>query len=173
MMYRYLLLLLTLSGLMGCKITGVYHFVHEETEPDRESLQWAKPDPHLTSQLTTRELPYLVVDFHSFWPGYSASAYLYVVQKGDVPIELISITVRSPETGEVYSSPLNVEASQKPLGENYRLYRYRVLNAGSEDRFSEADSLQVMLEWLDQNKVKRSITFDLIKKAKRDVGWPT
>ena len=173
MLCRILLVLLSSLSLIGCKTTDVYHFVHEETEFDRKSLQWSRPNPELNSELAASELPYLVVDFHSFWPGYSTTAYLYVVQRGNEPIELELVEVKSTETGEVYTSSLKMEASPSILEGGLRLFRYRILDTGSSDRFSEASRLQVTLKWVDRNKTARSTEFKLEKKEKSEIAWPT
>lgn len=96
-----------------------------------------------------------------------------MVLEEDRLIKPTSMTVRSPETNEVHTWPLNVEAAQKPLGSDLSVYRWRVLDSGASDNFSEADLLQVTVEWLSRNKAKGSITFELIKKTERDVAWPT
>ncbi len=172
MLYRFLFVLLTLT-IAGCQTAEVYHFVHEETESDRKSLQWSKSDPQLISELAGTKLPYFVIDFHSFWPGYSATAYMYVVQRADKLIRLRSITVESSETGEVHRSLINGEVSVKLLENGYRLYRYRVLDMRSSDQFSDVNSLRVTLKWQDQEETDRSTTFTLKKQTKNEVVWPT
>jgi hypothetical protein len=174
MIGRYLFIVMMVLALTECKTAELYHFIHAETEFDRKSLQWSKSDPQLASELAINELPYFVVDFYSFWPGYSATAYLYVVQRSDDdPIEFTSITVRSSETSETHTSLLNVEASPKLVGSGFHLYRYRVLDVGASGKFSEANSLQVTLEWLAQDKAKASITIDVKRKTKSEAVWPT
>ncbi|WP_444925060.1 hypothetical protein ACJJH9_09465 [Microbulbifer sp. DLAB2-AF] len=151
----------------------VDHFVHEETERDRKSLQWSKPDPQLISELSVSDLPYFVVDFHSFWPGYSATAYIYVVQKGNEFISLRSITVKSPRASGIHRSLISAEASIKPLGNGNYLYRYRALDMKSSDYFSGADSLTVTIKWLEQDEIERSATFNLKKQTKKTIAWLT
>lgn len=136
-------------------------------------MQWSKSDPELVSELTADELPYLVVDFHSFWPGYSATAYLYVVQRDSVPIEFESIEIISKETREERTLPLDMEASPKLLENGLRLFRYRVLDGGSSDQFAKASTLQVTLKWVGRNETLRSTEFELEKKVKSEIAWPT
>lgn len=173
MLSKILVIILSSLSLLACKAAEIHNFVHEDTELDRMTLQWSNSDPELISELAEIELPYLVVDFYSFWPGYSATAYLYVVQRDDEPIEIESVEVKSAETGEVHTLPLDMEASPKPLKGKLRLFRYRILDAGAANRFDEASSLHVTIKWLDRNETERSSEFRLQKKEKSDVAWPT
>ncbi|WP_139169439.1 hypothetical protein [Microbulbifer yueqingensis] len=173
MLFRVLLILLSTVSWGGCKAAEVHHFVHEETESDRKNLQWSKSDPKLGSELTVNELPYFVVDFHRFWPGYSATAYLYVIQRDKDPLRLESIEVKSEETGEVREVAIDINTSPKKLENGLHLFRYRILDAGSSGQFSEARSLQVRLNWIDRAEAKRSTEFELEKKVKSEVAWPT
>ncbi|QJD59754.1 hypothetical protein HG264_12985 [Pseudomonas sp. gcc21] len=127
----------------------------------------------MASQINVDELPYLVIDFYSFWPGYSAEAYVYVVQQDRNPIELKSIVVTSEETAEAYHSALDVKASLRMLGNKLYLYRYRVLDSRSTEKFSEANSLEVRLVWMSPGQRKRATSFSLKRQERVDVVWPT
>jgi len=165
--------LLMILAVAGCTTAEVYHFSHVATESDRASLQWSEPDPRLTTDLSNTRLPYFVVDFHQFWPGYSASAYLYVVLIDDDVIELKSMTVRSPETGETQTVSLKLEESPERLENGLRVYRHLAIDAQSSERFSSADRLEVTVRWLDQNNVDNAKTFILTRTSQRVVAWPT
>lgn len=169
----FLFIVFSALTLIGCKKAEVYHFAHESTESNRKSLQWSRSDAQLATELTTSELPYLVVDFHTFWPGYSTMAYLYVVQLAGDPIELRSISVSSSITREDYTVLLNVKASPEPLDSGLHLYRYRVIDTGASERFIEADSLQVKLKWAGKDNAERVTEFNLKRQIKKDVAWPT
>lgn len=170
---RFLFIIFSALTLIGCKTAEVYHFTHESTESNRKSLQWSQSYPKLATELSTSELPYLVVDFHTFWPGYSTMAYLYVVQLAGDPIELRSISVSSAITSEDYAVFLNVKASPEPLDNGLHLYRYRVIDTGASKRFIEADSLQVKLKWVDKDNAERVTEFELKRQMKKEVAWPT
>ncbi|GAB6264482.1 hypothetical protein L4174_009725 [Photobacterium sp. CCB-ST2H9] len=173
MIYRFLLVVLLALCLAGCKTAEVYHFIHDETEADRRSLQWSLPNPELTSENINTGQPYLVVDFYRFWPGYSASAYVYIVQNSGAPVELKSISVTSSQTGESLYLQLNLDASPKTLEGGYYLYRYRVIDAATSNKFSEADSLKVSIKWSEKVGKEKISTFELKKKVKSEVVWPT
>ena len=173
MYQRFLGILLLAIFLAGCKTVEVYHFVHEETEIDRQSLQWSLANPELTSEITKINEPYFVVDFYKFWPGYSASAYLYVVQSNGDPVTLKSMEVSSKETGESLAVQLDLEAFPKRLENGLYLYRYQVLAAETSSKFSESNSLQVSLSWSQKGKSEKLATFELKKKIQSEVAWPT
>jgi len=173
MIFRALALSVSILVVTACGTADVYHFVHEETEADRRGLQWSNPAPNLASQIEGDELPYMVIDFYSFWPGYSAEAYVYVVQQDKSAIELKSISVTSSKTGESHHSALNVEASPKMLGNGLYLYRYRVLDTRSTDKFSKATSLDVNLVWISPSQREETTTFNLKKHERTEVVWPT
>ena len=159
--------------LTGCKTVEVYHFVHEETELDRRSLQWSLANPELTSDIKKINEPYIVVDFYKFWPGYSASAYMYVVQGSGDPVKLRSIEVSSKETGESHAVQLDLEASAKPLENGLFLYRYQVLDAETSHKFAESNFLEVSISWSQKGQSKKLTTFELKKKMQSEVAWPT
>lgn len=173
MIYRVLIVVLVALALASCKTVEVYHFIHEKTEVDRKSLQWSLPNPHLTSEVTNISQPYFVVDFYRFWPAYSATAYLYVVQDGIDPIELKSISVTSAETGESQTIKLDIESSPRPLKAGIYLYRYRVLEGATSSTFSEAESLKVVVKWSEKGQAEKVTKFELKKQLKSEAAWPT
>lgn len=165
-----LFLILAIFILASCQSVTVENFVHDNTEKSRSSLQWSNADPSLGIKPSEIQSPYIVPDFFQYWPGYSAQAFVYVVQRNTVLVKLNSISVAS-DTGESLNREIGFEAVPRKIEKDLMLYRYRVLDEGSANIFGSASVLTVTIKWSDvSGKEKRSVF--MLKKIKRnETAW--
>lgn len=151
----------------------VYHFVDPGTDPYRYGIRWSSPEPMLEAGFSDEQLPYWVIDFYQFWPGYSATGYIYVVQAESATPNIVSVTIESPETGETYQQALDLKADPKRLVGGLNLFRFKVVDLQASEKFSSAANLKVILKWQDQEKALHTNTFNLHKIESREAVWPT
>lgn len=171
-----LLILACVLTLSGCKIVDVPEFVHPATHGIREGLAWGSSDPKLRSSTKIGDAPLLVPDFTKFWPGYSPTGFLYVCSRSSKEIEIESVVLSAPDTGEKKELDLKRVLTPKPLSDGIWLARDRIVEHGAVrmDEFVHAKLLVVVVHWrVVGTSLTQESRFEFELRTRKDVAWPT
>lgn len=155
-------------------MVDVYHYVNLDTENARVSLQWSKPNPSVPKEIDLVEGVLLVPDFYQFWPGYSSSAYLYVITDQEIELVIKSITIEAPDTKEELIVPLKLLTTTKRSKSSLSFSRDRILDLKSSNKFKEAKALIVTIEWRrSSDLISNRSVYELERISNTDIAWAT
>jgi len=171
-----LLIFACVLTLSGCKIVDVSEFVHPATHSIREGLAWGSPSPKLRSGTEIGDAPLLVPDFTKFWPGYSPTGFLYVCSRSSKEIEVESVVLFSPDTGEKKELAVKRVLTPKPISDDVWLARDRIVEHGAVrmDEFVHAKVLVVVVHWrVVGTSGTQESRFEFELRIRKDVAWPT
>jgi len=175
-MKNSLLILTCVLTLSGCKIVDVPEFVHPATHGLREGLRWELPDPKLPSNTQFDGATLLVPDFTKFWPGYLPEGLLYVCSRSAKKIEIESVVLSAPDTGEKKELELKHVLTPEPLSDDVWLARDRIVEhrALRPDEFLHAKRLVVVVRWrIAGESVSQESRFEFELRTRKEVAWPT
>jgi hypothetical protein len=171
-----LLLLACVLTFSGCKIVDVPEFVHPATDGVREGLEWGSPSPRFRSGTEIGDTPLLVPDFTKFWPGYSPTGFIYICSPSGTAIEIESVVLSAPDTGEKKELLLERVLTPEPLSDDVWLARDRIVEHGAVrmDEFVHAKLLVVIVRWrVVGTSLTQESRFEFELRTRKDVAWPT
>ena len=176
-MKRLTFMAATMIGLaVSCMAADVSTFVHASTERIRSGVSWEKPSPKLPRGVMLGDATLAVPDFTKFWPDYSTEGFLYVLSGQAASFEIVSVTLVSDETHERKEFSRVIEVASKEIAAGVWLARVRIVDRGMFDQgeFSRTKRLLLVVRWRKDGEERFTESkFELEKRTRKDIAWPT